>query len=316
MARILPTIFDLLAMTSPHPRRWSLRLAACAVVAGCSVCSVGSRLPRTAHGPVVLEVRGAVKGGPYQLADADLAALGQRTVRGVDPAAGSAQAARFTGVDLAALLGDHLELTGDADTVVFHTADLMEVPVPLSVIRQLRPTLADRADDARLEGNGARLVAWPNVAQPGVTSDPRAAGWWAHRVTALEVVSAVRTVGRALALPEAAPAGARAGAALYGERCLACHRLRAVGGRRGPELTRVTGRVTAADLRRKLQDHPGWHLPGQAQPTAEAAAQLDTFLRTVAAYDGVAGAFPDADADAEGRTQSEAPEPPPGPPGP
>jgi mono/diheme cytochrome c family protein len=239
---------------------------------------------------VVLEVRGAVKGGPFQLGAADLAALRQRTVRGADPASPASAEARWAGVDLAALLADHLELTGDADTVVFRTADGMAVPVPISVIGQLLPVLADRADGQPLP---ERVVAWPSAAQPGMASDPRAPGWWARRVTALELVSGPRVLGRALHVPEAAYPGARAGAAIFGQRCLPCHRVQGGGGERGPELTRVTDRLALAELRRKLEAHPGWHIPGQAEPSPQAAAQLDAFLRTVAAYDALPGDHPE-----------------------
>lgn len=270
-------------MTRPTPRTAGI----VTFLALAAACSVGSRLPRHARGATALWVRGAVKGGPFQLGDADLAALPQRIVRGVAPGAASAEPVRYAGVDLGALVTDEVELTGDADTVVFHTADLMAVSVPVSVLLQLRPVLAARADDVPLP---ARLVAWPTEAQPGLTSDPRAPVWWARGVTALEVVSAARTLGRALHVPEAAPAGARAGAALFEARCLACHRVRSGGGLRGPELTRVAERLSPEALRRKLQGHPGWDLPGQAEPTAQAAAQLDAFLRTVAAYTTLSGA--------------------------
>jgi mono/diheme cytochrome c family protein len=296
-------------MTRPSPRR---PLAACLalVLAG---CSVGSRLPRTASGPTVLQVQGDVKGGPFQLGEADLAALPQRTVRGVDPASGAGKETRFSGVDLAEVLSERLELTGEADTVVFRTADRMAVPVPFSVVRQLRPVLFDRADDVRVESRG---VAWPTFAQQGLSSDPRAPGWWAHGVTAIEVVSGARTLGKALHVPEGAPPGARAGAAVYGARCVSCHQLRGRGGLRGPDLTRATDRLAPADLRRVLAGHPGWRIPGQAEPTAQDAAQLDTFLRTTAAYAALPDPRPD---EGDGATaepveaEPQVPLPPPGP---
>jgi len=194
---------------------------------------------------------------------------------------------------------------------VFHTVERMQVAVPLSIVRQLRPALADRAEGAKLEG---RLVAWPNAAQPGMTTDPRAPAWWAHGVTAVEVVSAARTLGRALYLPEAAPPGARAGASLYAQRCLACHRLRGAGGLRGPELTRVAARLGPGELTRRLEGHPGWSIAGQADPSSLAAAQLDAFLRTISAYDALPGHGPEADGEGEdgdaGRVEP-SPEPPP-----
>jgi mono/diheme cytochrome c family protein len=292
-------------MTSPGPHRLIALALASIAAAG---CSVSTRLPRHPRGPVVLEIRGDVQGAPFQLGNADLAELEQRTFRGVDPAAPGGAEVRFSGVDLGLLVGDRLALTGDADTVIVHTSDEEAVPVPLSAFRQLRPVLADRADGAPL---GARVVAWPNVAQPGVSSDPRAPSWWARRVTALEVVSGPRTVGQALHLPEFAPPGARAGAALFGDRCLACHRVQHGGGRRGPDLTRAADRLDRPTLRQKLEGHPGWVIPGQAEPTPEAAAQLDAFLRTVAAVDALGA--PTVEPATEPAPEPGPPEPRPGP---
>lgn len=241
-------------------------------------CSTGTRLPRAARGQEVLQVRGALKGAPFRLGEADLASLRQGKVRGVDPATG--RQATYQGVDLGALL-DRLDLTGGAgaDTVVLRTADHQAVPVPLSVVRELKPVLADRADGARLD---ARLVAWPNVAHHGLTSDPRAALWWARKVVALEYVSWSRVFGRALQLPEGAPPGALAGAAAFGDRCLACHRIRQAGGVSAPELTR-DGQAPSADrLSAVLPGHPGWSSPGTLPPPPEVVAQIAAFLSAVA----------------------------------
>ena len=239
-------------------------------------CSTGSRLPHGPSGPEVLQVRGALKGAPFRLGEADLATLRQGKVRGIDPATG--REATYQGVDLGALL-DRLDLTGGADTLVLRTADHQAVPVPLSVVRELHPVLADRAEGEPL---GARRVAWPNVAQHGLGSDPRASLWWAQKVVALEYVSWVRTFGRALALPEGAPAGALAGAGTYGDRCLACHRVREAGGMNGPELARGGASPSADRLTAILPGHPGWSSPGAAPPRPQAVSELAAFLWTVA----------------------------------
>ena len=239
-------------------------------------CSVGTRLPRAPRGQEVLQVRGAMKGVPFRLGQADLDGLKQGKVRGTDPTTG--RDATYQGVDLAALL-DRLELTGGADTMVLRTADRQAMPVPLSVVRELRPVLAASADGAPL---GTRLVAWPNVAHHGLTSDPRAALWWARNVVALEYVSWARGMGRALHLPEGAPAGALAGATAFGERCLGCHRVHQAGGTNGPDLARAGEAPSADKLAAVLPGHPGWAGPGAAPPRPELVSQLAAFLWTAA----------------------------------
>jgi hypothetical protein len=239
-------------------------------------CSTGTRLPHTTHGQEVLEIRGSIKGAPFRLGEADVEALDSGKVRGLDPVTG--REATYEGMDLSALL-DRLDLTGDADTVIVRTDDRQAVPVPLSLVRELRPVLAARADGAPLP---ARLVAWPNIAHHGLTTDPRAALWWARKVVALEYVSWATAIGRALRIPEGAPAGALVGAAIFGSRCLACHRIREAGGADGPELTQAGRAPTAEALAAKLPGHPGWTSQGTAPPRPEAISQLATFLWTVA----------------------------------
>ena len=51
-------------------------------------CSSGPRLPSEPRGEVVLEVRGAVKHGPYRRGQLDLEALPRHRLFGVDPAPG------------------------------------------------------------------------------------------------------------------------------------------------------------------------------------------------------------------------------------
>ena len=51
------------------------------------------------------------------------------------------------------------------------------IPIPLTVIRQLKPVLADRADGTRL---ATKILAWPTEHQQGLATDPRAATWWAR----------------------------------------------------------------------------------------------------------------------------------------
>lgn len=151
--------------------------------------------------------------------------------------------------------------------------------MPLSVVRELRPVLAARADGDPLQG---RLVAWPNLAHHGITSDPRAALWWARKVVALEYVAWAKVYGRALQLPEGAPVGALAGATAFGSRCLACHRIREAGGGTGPELTPGGQAPTAQKLASVLPGHPGWASRAAGAPSTELVSQLEAFLQTVA----------------------------------
>lgn len=239
-------------------------------------CSAGSRLPRTASGGEVLEVRGAVKGAPFHLGEPELASLKQGKVRGVDPVTG--REAVYEGLDLAAL-EDRVELAGGADTLVFRTEDGQAVAVPLPVIRELKPVLARPAE---APSAGELLVAWPNLAHHGLTSDPRAALWWARRVVALEYAAWAKVYGRALRLPEGAPAGARAGATAFGARCLACHGLRGAGGRKAADLTRTARISTAGELASVLPGHPGWASPGAAAPPPELIPHLAAFLDAAA----------------------------------
>src|SRR5512132_3359711 len=143
-----------------------------AAVAGCSSKEL---LPRSAQGTPVLEVRGALKSGPHALGQADLERLPRAKLRGVDPR--SDHAAEWEGASLAALVTDRVDLRKGADTAIARTTDRPASPIPLTVIRRLRPVLADRADGARL---ATRVLAWPTIDQKGLATDPRASSWWAR----------------------------------------------------------------------------------------------------------------------------------------
>jgi hypothetical protein len=258
----------------------SLLLAACS-------SSGGPRLPSRAQGEPVLEVRGALEKGPHALGRADLAALPRGTVRGVDPASG--REAVWEGVSLAVIVSERVELEKGVDTVVVRTADGGGIPIPLTVIRTYKPVIADRADGAPV---ASPVIAWPSREQRGLESDPRAVGWWARDIVALELVVWQATFAEALATPEGAPEAARRGAGWYGERCINCHELRGVGGARGPGLTTVAARLGPASFATLLARHPGWYgLPGDP-PSAEDGEELWSFLRAVAATSD--GPRPDA----------------------
>jgi len=260
------------------------RLGACSFLLPIALaCARTTRLPHTTEGEPALEVSGLLRGGPFRLGEADLASLPQRAVRGVDP---DGRDARWEGVDLAATISERVALTGGADTLVVRTADRRAVAVPLSVIRELGPVLALRADREAL---AERVLAWPNVEQHGISSDPRAALWWARGVVAIEFVDAWRSFGPALHVPEGAPAGALAGAGIFAERCLGCHRVRGAGGEAGPDLTRAPPSLDR--LRALLPGHPGWTAGAEADG-GRGTEELTAFLRAaslVPAPEGSAG---------------------------
>ncbi|GAO02775.1 c-type cytochrome [Anaeromyxobacter sp. PSR-1] len=250
-----------------------------------AACSSGPRLPHVTPSETEVEVRGAVKGGPYPLGRAELAALPQRSVRGLDPESG--RAATWEGTALAALVSDRVERTRGADVVIVRTRDRRAVPVPLTLVRQLQPVLADRADGQPLP---ERVIAWPTFDQRGLETDPRARLWWARGVVALELANSFTTYGRALAVPDGAADGARLGADRFGARCIGCHRVRKAGGEAGPNLSRLTDRMTADALYARMRaGHPGWS-DGPEDPGPAAARQVWSFLRAVAAFEGTGAA--------------------------
>ncbi len=255
-----------------------MRKLALALAFALAACSAGPRLPKAAQGAPVLEVRGAVKQGPFALGRADLRALPRRTLRGMDPETG--KTATFAGTAVAALVSDRVQLLRGADTSVARTADGAAIPIPLVEIRRLKPVLADEVDGTRLS---TPVIAWPTLDAPGLATDPRAAGWWAKGVVAFEIVSWQRAFSSALATAEGAPDGARRGAAAFAERCISCHRVRGVGGTKGPELTAVTGRMRAEPFSALLADHPGAPPADGERSGSEVTAEVWSFLRAVAA---------------------------------
>jgi mono/diheme cytochrome c family protein len=243
-------------------------------------CSAHPHLPRSAEGATVLDVRGAIKDGPYALGRADLERLPRGTVVGIDPADG--KETEFEGASLAALV-ERLEIRRGADTVIVRTADRTATPLPLTMIRQWKPVLADRVGGARV---AIPVVAWPNVQQRGLQTDPRAPSWWVRDVIALEVVEWQRALGTALATPDGAGDDARRGAARFGESCIACHRLRGAGGERGPDLTTVAARILPARFASLLQSHPGTDPRAAEESRSQRTDELWTFLRAVATSAG------------------------------
>jgi hypothetical protein len=211
------------------------------------------------------------------LGRADLERLPRHTVRGADPR--SSRAAEWEGVSLAALVIERVELRRGADTVLVRTADRSAIPIPLGIVRQLRPVLADRVDGARI---ATPEIAWPTAEQRGLATDPRAASWWARDVVALELVDWQRTFGPALAPGEGAADAARRGAGVYAESCISCHRVRGQGGERGPDLTMVAARLDARAFSALLPAHPGWKERRARDDLDGAAGEVWAFLGVVA----------------------------------
>jgi mono/diheme cytochrome c family protein len=247
------------------------------VLLALAACSSAARLPKTAQGAPALTVSGAVKGGPFSLGRADLEKLPRRAVRGVDPRSG--REATWEGVSVDELVSKRVEVQRGADVVLARTSERTAIGIPIYVLLQHRPVLADRVDGVPISPN---VLAWPTLEQRGLETDPRAGFWWAHDVVALELVDSARTFGPALATPDGAADGARRGSALFGERCIACHRMRGVGGERGPELTTLGSRIRKAPFAAMLDKHPGWKDTGGDLPGEEGAAELWSFLQAVA----------------------------------
>jgi hypothetical protein len=258
-------------------RKFGIFLLSAALLSTAAACSSKPRLPAAATGEPVVEVRGALRGGPYALGRRDLDALPRLRVVGEEPRSG--KMAVWEGTSVAALVAERVELRKGADTAIVRTADRSAIPVPLTMIRQLKPVLADRADGVRIVGS---VLAWPTEHQKALATDPRSGTWWARDVVAFDIVEWQRTFGPALTAPEGSAEGARRGASLYGDSCITCHRMRGVGGERGPDLTTVASRLRPAAFTALLPSHPGWRERGITELPPEAATELWTFLRAVA----------------------------------
>lgn len=264
------------------------------VVATLAACSSKEHLPRSAQGAPVLEVRGAIKGGPHALGRADLERLPRLKVRGVDPRTG--RLAEWEGPSLAVLVNDRVELRRGVDTVIIRTADRVATPIPLQMIRQWKPVLADRMDGTRITPSE---IAWPTAEQRGLATDPRAGSWWARDVVALELVDWQRSFAPALSPPDGAGDEARRGAGVYAESCISCHRLRGQGGERGPDLTTVASRLAPRGFTDLLPSHPGWRERRLRDGAEEAGGDVWAFLRAVAAAPPPTPALPDEAVTAE-----------------
>lgn len=254
-----------------------MRTRTSALLALAAACAVGPRLPREPTGTRVLEVTGRIRGGRHVVGAGDLASWPRRSLRGADPLTG--RTAAYEGADLSALLGG-VERERGVDTVIVRTSGRVAAAVPLWIVWQFRPVLADRADGAPLPG---LVLAWPNAEQPGLGGDPRALAWWATGVVALELVE-WPVHARALAPPAGASDAARLGAGPFQARCLACHVLRGVGGGAGPDLTFVEERLAPDAFATAVRDHRAWPASRpEVAPPAEETERIRAYLAAVGA---------------------------------
>lgn len=227
------------------------RLAMAVALLACA----GAR-PFPTHGEPVVTIEGKLEWSPAVVGAQDLRTLPRRAFEAAPPAGAPA---RFAGLALAPLLADSLSLARDADTAVFHGEGGRVAVVPLGAVRRLKPVLADEVDGGAVaewrRGAAPLVLAWPAREAPGIETDPRYRWWWVAGVRRVELLSWSATYGKALRVPPGAADAARLGAELLGTSCLACHRLRGVGGTRGPELTAARVRGDLGPLASRLRQH-------------------------------------------------------------
>ncbi len=263
-----------------------MRTLSLAFAASVAACSAAPR-PGPVHGEVVVSIVGKVENGPFRFGRDDLPVLPRRGLRGRAPAASPAS---FEGLSLAALLTERMQLAEGVDTAIVRSRDGYAVAIPLVLVKQFRPVLADRADGrpltewGRSAGREVRplLLAWPNLEWPGFDSDPRAGSWWPSDVDSVQVVHWEQTYGKALRVPSGAGDDARLGAEVYSFHCIMCHRLRGFGGEKGSELIRVATGKGQVDLIERFRAHAfAAGLPARPPQGDEALRQIASFLRAV-----------------------------------
>jgi mono/diheme cytochrome c family protein len=249
-------------------------LVAFAFALAAAACGGGPEMPRAPRGEQVLELRGAIEHAPIAVGTEDLAKVPRGTAHGRDPVTGREET--WEGTSLAALT-HYVRPRKNAviDTLVLRTRHGEAVPVPLTMVRQLKPVLVSA------EGVPGVLVAWPNLEQRGLAIDPRAPGWWARDVVALEFVPWPQAYGAALAPPFGSSATARVGAGVFAARCVACHTLRGAGGTVGPPLTLVGTSLDGRRFDAAIASH-AFERRGLVPPDEVQRGQLWAFLQAVA----------------------------------
>ena len=257
-----------------------MRVLTVAVLVACS-----GPQPRPPKGEVAVSFEGRVENGPFRFGKDDLARLPRHGFKAVSPFTG--KEAKFEGLAVTAILADVLELAKGGDTAVFHGQGGYAAPVPIAALRQLRPVLADKVDGVSVgewRRDAAPLqLAWPNVEQPGIDSDPRMRWWWVPGVRKGEIQNWIATYGRALRVPQGSSDEARLGAEAISVSCIGCHMVRGVGGTRGPELknaaVRRDPRAFTARMREHLAKASG--MKSAPETSSVAARQIAAFFHAV-----------------------------------
>ena len=249
-----------------------------------SLLACSSARPFPTRGQPVVSFEGKVERGPHVVGAEDLKTLPRRAFPATTPSGGAP--ARFEGISVASFLADRVELKREADLAIFRGEGGMAAAVPLVSIRQLKPVLADTVDGAPVTGwrkEAAPLqLAWPLQEWPGLESDPRLRWWWVGAVTKVELASWTATYGKALRVPPGASDAARLGADVLATSCMSCHRVRDMGGTKGPELTTaVAGEPKAftTAMRDHLRSASGQASAPETPPAA--AGQVLAFLRAI-----------------------------------
>ncbi len=243
--------------------------------------------PQPPRGAEVFRVDGDVENAPFVFGRDDLPLLERRSFESARPTA-TRKVERFEGAAVDAVLGEHtMAVRREADTAVVHGEGGVRVPVPLPLLRQLHPVLADHVDGEPTRSTGAGpslLLAWPDRDHPGIETDPRLRWWWVSGVQRIELRSWIATYGRALRVPAGAPDAARHGADIIAAQCIGCHAVRGTGGARGPSLTDREGPLDRLrDHAPQLADHLRVVGRSTAAPTltSSMAADVATFLAAV-----------------------------------
>jgi hypothetical protein len=268
------------------------------LLAAALVACAGPR-PRAPKGEVVVSFEGNIEHGPYRFGRDDLPNLPRRGFKAVSPLSG--KEATFEGMAVASIVADEMDLPTGVDTAVFFGQNGYAVPVSIASIRQLRPVLADKVNGAAVgdwSPSAAPLqLAWPNVDQPGIDSDPRMRWWWVGGVKKVEMRSWIATYGRALRVPQGSSDDARLGAEAVSVSCIACHKVRGVGGTRGPELHSGTVRGDPRAFSEAMREHlaKSSGMGSAPETNGVSARQIAAFLRAIE----VAGPRPEDEAPLE-----------------
>jgi hypothetical protein len=274
-------------------RRRATRGAAWPLVFAAMFVACAGPRPRAPRGEVVVSFEGKVENGPFRFGKGDLALLPRRSFKAISPVTG--KEASFDGLDVSTILSDEMELGKGVDIAIVHGQNGYAVHVPIAALRQLKPILADKENGAPVAA--PLQLAWPNVDQPGIDTDPRMRWWWVGGVKKVEMQSWFATYGKALRVPQGSSDDARLGAESISIACMACHKVRGVGGTRGPELRFAAVHGDLQAFSESMREHLAKESGMVAAPLTSSATarQIAAFLRAI----DLAGSRPDEEAPVE-----------------